>query len=188
MEMLAELEPLLRTFWYIAIPTSLIFLIQSALAIIGIDGGDADVDIDTDTDVGDAGFGAYLSLKNLINFLLGFAWTGVFMYNDFTNKTLLVFIAILVGMAFVFLFFFIMEKMKDLAEDNSFKIDEAIGQIAEVYLPIPANFEGKGKVLVNVKGSTHELQAITKGDRLETSSMVKVLSVKNNSILIVEKL
>ena len=186
MEMLAEFEPLLRTFWYIAIPTSLIFLIQSALAIIGIDGGDAD--IDTDTDVGDAGFGAYLSLKNLINFLLGFAWTGVFMYNDFSNKTSLVFTAILVGMAFVFLFFFVMEKMKDLAEDNSFKIEETIGQIAEVYLPIPADFEGKGKVLVNVKGSTHELQAITKGDRLETSSMVKVLSVKNNSILIVEKL
>jgi hypothetical protein len=37
METLENLDPLLRTFWYIAIPTSLIFVIQTVMTFMGTD-------------------------------------------------------------------------------------------------------------------------------------------------------
>ena len=187
MEFFENLAPLLKTFWIIASFASLVFLIQTILVFAGIDGGDSDLDLDSDGD-GGFGVGEYLTFRNLINFLLGFSWTGVLMYDYFSNKTILVFIAVLVGVVFVLLFFYVMVQIKKLAEDNSFRLEETIGKTAEVYLPIPNEMSGKGKILVSVKGSMHELQAITAGGRIETGAMVIVLSIENGSILKVEKL
>ena len=36
MEMLENLSPLLKTFWFVAIPASLIFIIQTIMTFIGV--------------------------------------------------------------------------------------------------------------------------------------------------------
>ena len=75
-----------------------------------------------------------------------------------------------------------------LSEDNSFKIESTINKTAEVYLTIPANKSGKGKVQISVNGSFHELDAMTLNlEKLPSGSVVKVIAVENN-ILIVEKI
>ncbi len=187
MEFFETLTPLLKTFWIMAIFSSLVFVIQTILVFVGIDGTDADTDFDAEVGHG-VGVGEYLSFRNLINFLLGFSWTGVLMYDNFSNKSILVFIAVAVGLVFVLIFFYVMAQIKTLAEDNSFKIEETIGKTGEVYLRIRNNYSGKGKVLVSVKGSMHELPAITEGERLETGALVVVLSIENDSLLKVEKI
>lgn len=189
MEYFNSLEPLLRTFWFIALPISLIFVIQTIMTFMGFDGSDgmeADFDGDLDTDGG--GVGQFFSFRNFINLLLGFSWTGVLFYHDIENKSLLVAFAVFVGLVFLFFFFWAIKQVKGLAEDNTFMIQDAIGKLAEVYIPIPANMSGKGKVLVSVKGTTHELDAVTNADtKLPTASMVRIVSVENESILKVEK-
>ncbi|MDD3787191.1 MAG: serine protease [Petrimonas sp.] len=164
MDALQNLEPLLRTFWYIAIPVSLIFIIQAIMTFIGgnsMDGVDADFDGDfSDTD---APFQLF-SLRNLINFLLGFSWSGIVFYPLISNKILLIFVATLVGIIFVALFFFIIKQFMRLAENDSFKMEETLNKTAEVYLTIPPQRSGKGKILISVRGSVRELDAITDGD------------------------
>lgn len=190
MEYFDSLEPLLRTFWYIALPVSLIFVVQTILTFVGMDGGDGmDPDFDADVDVDGAGVTQYFSFRNLINFLIGFSWTGVLFFDTIQNKTLLVIVALLIGVTFLLFFFWAIKQVKGLAEDNTFMIEDTIGKTAEVYLPIAPRRMGKGKVLVSVNGSTHELIAATDElIKLKTGTVVKVTAVENESILIVKEI
>lgn len=188
MNFLENYEPLLKAFWYIALPVSIFFGLQTIMTFIGLSGGETDVDMDGDgTDTGDMPFEIF-TLRNLINFLLGFSWTGISLYNKFENKTILIGIAVLVGIAFVAVFFILIKQILKLSEDNSFKIENTINKTADVYLTIPENKSGKGKVQISVNGSFHELDAMTLStEKISSGAVIKVIAVENN-ILIVEKL
>ena len=188
MEFLTGLDPLLRTFWFVAIPASIIFLIQTIMTFIGADASDGiDADFDGDFDGTDAPFQLF-SFRNLINFLLGFGWSGVSLYAIIPNKALLIVTSVIIGLLFIYIFFLVISQLLKLSEDASFKILDTLEKTAEVYLTIPENMIGKGKILISVKGSVHELEAMTQGDRISSGSSVKVVSLNNNSIPIVEKI
>lgn len=59
---------------------------------------------------------------------------------------------------------------------------------ASVYLAIPGNLSGKGKVTLSVKGSYKELDAMTEQELIPTGSMVTVQRIEGNSILIVSSI
>ena len=179
---------LLQGFWLVAVISSGIFLIQTLLTFIGGDAFDGvGADFDGNLDGVDAPFQLF-SLRNLINFLLGFGWTGIAFYHQITNKTLLIFLAFGVGIIFILLFFFLISQILKLTEDNTFKIESLIGKTGEVYLKIPPKGEGLGKVSISVNGSSHELSAITRGEELiPFGTPVKVENIENR-ILIVSKI
>ncbi len=188
MEFFDSMEPLLRTFWYIALPATLIFLIQSVMTFMGMDAHDGvDADFNSDLSHTDAPVQLF-SLRNLINFLMGLGWGGICFYTTIENHLLLTGVALLVGIIFVALFFFVIKQIQKLAEDNSFKIEATVGKIANVYLAVPAAKSGKGKVQISVNGTTHELDAMTEGDKIETGSSVKVVRVEGSTLVFVEKL
>ncbi len=189
METLQSLEPLLRTFWYIALPVSIIFIIQAIMTFVGGNTSDGiAADFDSDFSDTDAPFQLF-SLRNLINFLLGFSWAGIAFYNIIGSKTILLLVAILSGIVFVGIFFIVIRQLMKLTEDDSFRIDETLGKTAEVYLTIPQNRSGKGKILISVKGSVRELEAITdSSEPLPSHSTVKVVKIENNNVLIVDKI
>jgi hypothetical protein len=180
MGFISELDPLLQVFWYIALPVSLIFLIQAIITIVGLS---ADTDIDME---GDLDSMHVFSFRNLINFLLGFSWAGIGFYSAYPSKNIVLIIAILIGLAFVVGFFYLITALNRLAEDNSFKIEESIGKTAEVYLRIPGHRSGKGKVLVSVKGSLKELDAMTDDGQIPTGAPVQVINVEGKNLLIVQ--
>lgn len=184
MELLESLPVLLKSFWYIAIPTSLIFLIQTIITFTGLDVADG-FDTDFHADAHDGDFQLF-SLRNLINFLLGFSWTGISFYSTIGEHTwFLIVLSFVVGVLFVLLFFFVIKQVQKLAEDNSFQINNTLNKTAEVYLTIPENKTGKGKILISVNGAFHELEAMTESGPIPSGSSVKVIKVENN-ILIVE--
>lgn len=188
MEFFESMEPLLRTFWYIALPATLIFLIQSVMTFMGMDGHDGvDADFNSDLDHTAAPFQLF-SLRNLINFLMGLGWGGVCFYGLIENKIALTAVALLVGIVFVALFFLAIKQIQKLAEDNSFKIADTLQKTATVYLAIPATKSGKGKIQISVKGSTQELDAMTEGERIETGAVVKVVRTEGTSLVFVEKI
>lgn len=182
---LEGMDSLQQGFWYIALIFSAIFLIQTILTFIGSDASDGlNADFDGNLDHVDAPFQLF-SLRNLINFLLGFGWTGIAFYNAISNKTLLVVLAAIVGIIFVVLFFFLIQQIMKLTEDNTFNISNLKGKTGEVYINIPPNKTGKGKILVSVNGSNHELDAMTISDEMiASSSIVKVIEVENNILLV----
>ena len=188
MDFLQNLDTLHQVFWYIAIPVSVLFIIQTIMTFMGADASDGlDADFDGDFDGADAPFQLF-SLRNLTNFLIGFSWTGVLLYDNFDSKAVLIFVALLVGIAFVTLFFFMMKQILKLGEDNTFRIESTIGKTANVYLTIPENKSGKGKVQVSVNGTTHELDAITENESIASGNVVRIKTVENGNLLIVEKL
>ncbi len=185
MNFLEHYEPLLKAFWYIALPVSIFFLLQTISTFIGLSGSETDAD--TDGGDGDMPFELF-TLRNLINFLLGFSWTGISFYQSIENKTILIGISVLVGILFVGVFFFLIKQILKLSEDNSFKIENTINKTAEVYLTIPEAKSGKGKIQISVNGSFHELDAITNSpEKLTSGSAVKVVAVEHN-LVIVEKI
>jgi hypothetical protein len=186
MEIIENLEPLLKTFWFVAIPSSIIFIIQTIMTFVGLDSSDGmEADFDGDLSGADAPFQLF-SLRNLINFLLGFSWTGISFYTTILNKPLLISLSLAVGVLFVYLFFIIIRQMQKLAEDNSFKIVNTLHKTAEVYLTIPENKTGKGKIMISINGAFHELAAMTENEKIQTGSVVKVVKIENDNILIVE--
>jgi membrane-bound ClpP family serine protease len=185
MDFLENYEPLLKALWYIALPVSLFFGLQTIMTFVGLSGGETDMD--SDGGDGDEMPFEIFTLRNLIHFLLGFSWTGISFYNSIESKNVLILVSVIVGLLFVAAFFFIIKQVLKLSENNSFKIENALHKTAEVYLTIPAAKTGKGKVQISVNGAFHELDAITlSNEKIPSSATVKVVAIEDN-LLIVEK-
>jgi hypothetical protein len=188
MENFNELDSLLRIFWYLAIPSSLIFLVQTVMTFLGVDASDGlEADFESNL-IGTEGPFQIFSFRNLVHFILGFGWTGISLYHVIDNKSLLIALAFLVGVGFVGMFFFIITQIRKLAEDNTFKISDTVGKIGEVYLTIPERKSGIGKVQISTKGSFKELRAITESETILSGTLVKIKSIDSDNILVVEKL
>jgi hypothetical protein len=65
-------------------------------------------------------------------------------------------------------------------------MSKTLNKTGEVYLTIPEKKTGKGKILISVNGSVHELDAVTENDKIAVGSLVKVVKIENENILIVE--
>ena len=174
-----------QAFWYSALLSSIIFLLQTILTFAGVESSDLDTDFDGDFHHVDAPF-EWFTFRNLINFLLGFGWTGVAFFFFFFDY-ILVALATLVGLIFVAIFFIIIKQFLKLQEDNTFQMEKTIGKTAEVYLKIPAHKSGTGKIQVSINGSFHELNAVTEGEEILSGESVKIINTENK-ILIVEKI
>jgi membrane-bound ClpP family serine protease len=179
----------MKVYWGIAVFASLIFIVQSILTFVGMDAHDgADADFSGhDLQGGEEPFQLF-TFRNLINFLLGFSWTGIAFSNVIGNRILLMVLAFLVGLLFIAIFFLIMRQLMKLAENNSFNINNVLNQIAEVYIPIPEQKKGKGKVSISVHGAMHEIDAITEDERISTGTNVRIVKIEGETLVLVEKL
>jgi len=68
-----------KIFWCIAIPFSLLFILQTIMTFVGLGNGEVDATGDSDTAIhGDTGIEfQFITLKNLIAFFTIFGWTGI---------------------------------------------------------------------------------------------------------------
>ncbi|MBO4397668.1 MAG: serine protease [Bacteroidaceae bacterium] len=175
-----NLDTLQQIFWGCSIVSSLIFVIQLVLTLIGMDHSDVAVDFDG-SDTMDLGNGINLfSIKNLVNFFLGFGWSGVCLYKTITSPILLVLVALLFGCAFVAMFVFIYKQTRKLEKNGAFSINDCLGKSASVYIRIPAGCEGKGKIQISIDGSVHEIDALTDEDEISSGKTVKVVEIVDN--------
>jgi hypothetical protein len=187
-----QLDPALRFYWGIAIFASIVVIIQMTMSFMGmgdIDSGDADVDFSTDTDsLDNAGSMHLLSIRNIFYFLLGFGWAGVSLWSSINNAIVLCIVAVLVGCLFVAIFIFLFRQMMKLQSNGAFNINDAVGKVCDVYLRIPGQNEGMGKVQISFNGSVQELDARTTGDPIPSGAKVRVVRVIDNKVLEVDSL
>lgn len=191
-----SLPPHLRAYWTIAIVVSFLFVIQMCLTLMGL--GDADAG-----DMGDGDFAAaeghadtigtggaiqLFTIRNTINFLLGVGWGGVCLDSVIGNRFLLALASILCGCIMVAAFVVMFRQLMRLEGNGSYRIDECVGQVCDVYIRIPAHRSGSGKVQVSFHGSVQELSAQTDGEAIPSGTKVRVAKVVDRSVLMVEKL
>ncbi len=204
-----------QVFWYIAIPFSVILLIQMIMTFAGMGGGDADIGgseidisgIDPDADanidlsnVSDASDSSgitdidpsfhFFTLRNFIAFFTMFGWAGIAAWNEGLSRTWTIVVALAAGlfmMAVVAALFYYISKLQD--SGGSIKIRNALNQVGNVYIPIKADGGNVGKVQITIQNSLREMPAITKGDMdLATGTVIKVVGIVSNSILVVQKM
>jgi membrane-bound ClpP family serine protease len=178
------LEPMQQMFWGCALVASVVFLIQMVLTMLGMDGHNVDVDFDVadfgdvDTDTMDMGGALSLfSIRNLVSFFVGFGWAGVSLQNLIGNNFWLVLVSILVGAFFVWVFFVVKKQMRKFEANGAFDIKRCEGRTANVYLRIPGQNAGKGKIQISVNGAFHEVDALTDGDPIASGQKVRVVEV-----------
>lgn len=186
--MYEALPLLMKVFWSCALFGSLFMVVQLVLSLIGI--GDTDIDFDGDSLDGlDTSGGMDLfTIKNMVNFFVGFGWGGISFSSVIETEWLLVLVAVLCGCLFVALFIFIFKQLMKIASNNAVGAEACVGMTAEVYLRIPASRGGKGKIQVSLQGALREYNAMTdEPTDISTGSTVKVVEQINTDTLLVVK-
>lgn len=180
-----------QIFWFIALPSTVIFLVLLGMTIFGGDASDQ-VDVSTDVDAGLADGDSipfqFLSLKNIIAFFTVMGWSAIGFIHAGLAPWLVVLLSVICGLIMMFLMAALFYFMSKLAENGTLRMSNAVGKLGEVYLVIPANRRGMGKVQLNVQGSLRTLDAITDdANPIPTNSIIEVLGVIDEQILLVKK-
>lgn len=195
----AALSPIMKVLWCVTLTASLIFLIQTIATFLGADaGGDFDTGfdadgldadgMDSDIDLGHGGMNLY-TFRNLINFLLGFGWTAILLQPQMKSPALLVLVSVVVGVVLVFLVMLLFKWLAGMQQSGNINIyQSAVGCQGKVYLTIPGERAGEGKVQITIDNSVREYTALTDSDTLKTGTPIKVVEVINDSTLLVEEL
>ena len=187
-----SLDLFMKILWCIAIASSLIFIIETVLTFIG---ADVEMDMDTDFDIVDGGFEGDPSMnlytfRNLVNFLLGMSWTAILLNEQIKSKALLMLIAFAVGAAIVFAVMMMFKGLSKMQQSGNINVFEsAVGCSGKVYLTVPGERKGSGKVQININNSVREYDALTDSeDDLKTGTSIKVTEVLDASTLLVEEI
>ena len=187
-----SLDLFMKILWCIDIASSLIFIIETVLTFIG---ADVEMDMDTDFDIADGGFEGDPSMnlytfRNLVNFLLGMSWTAILLNEQMKSKALLMLIAFAVGAAIVFAVMMMFKGLSKMQQSGNINVFEsAVGCSGKVYLTVPGERKGQGKVQININNSVREYDALTDSeDDLKTGTSIKVTEVLDASTLLVEEI
>lgn len=100
------------------------------------------------------------------------------------SQTLLV--AIASGAAAMFVVHWTLQGLHRLQADGTVHIKSAVGRTGSVYLRVPANRTGAGKVTISVQGRSMEFQAMTSQAAIPTGNRVVVTGVLDRETVEVE--
>lgn len=189
-----SLELIQQIFALIAIPSTLILLIQTVLLLIGMGGGgeadsgalDADGDID-DVD-GASGDGlALFSIRGIVSMLAVMGWSGMALLETALPDIISILIAVALGIGMLFLMAYIMKWVSKLQVSGNIDVGNAVGKVAQVYLTIPPSGDGAGKVNITIQDKYCEFSAITTASqKIKTGAYVRVVAVDEVGTLVVE--
>ncbi len=203
----------LQIFYCIAIPSTLVLVIQTVLMFLGLEEGvDDELGIDVpdgeisepdfdsapddgafDQDVsGDAISGIeslhIFTIRGIIAFLVVFGWVGIVMQSAdvglFITVPVAAVCAFAVMVAIAFLFRAVMKLKSNGAADNR----NAVGTAGKVYLTIPPSRSGEGKVNVMLQGTYVERNAVTdETESIPTGCEIIVVGTSGQTSLVVKR-
>ena len=206
-----SLEPAMKVLWAVTLSASLVFVIQTVMTFLGA-AGDTDFDINTDMDTAgpsDIGDGSVdvgadvetgesghlgtgmnlLTFRNFINFLIGFGWTAILLKDSIPATGLRMLIAILVGIVLVAVVMLLFKWLTDMQQSGNINVfKSAVDCEGTVYLTIPGERAGEGKVQITINNSVREYAAVTDGPTLKTGQRIRVVEVVSANTLLVEEI
>ena len=183
-----ELLLVQQIFALIAIPSTLILLIQTVLLLFGIGGGgEADFDAGG-IEGGDDGL-ALFSVRGIVAMLCVMGWSGVALLETALSHAVSIFLSFVLGVAALVGFAYLMKLMMKLQSSGNIDYGNSIGHVAQVYIPIPPGGTASGKVMLTLQEKYIEATAITMGsETLKTGTYVRVVSTDEIGTLVVEPL
>ena len=199
-----------QVFYCIAIPSTLVLLIQTILLFLGLDDDGADDlsgggDIEVSADVyGDGIFDAdgtevpedisgladlkIFTLRGIIAFFVVFGWVGVLMDSAGVALPITIIVAAVCGFAMMIVLALLFRAILRLRNDGNTDNRNAIGTAGKVYLTIPPARTGEGKVQVMLQGSFVERNAVTDDEEaIPTGCEIIVVGVSGQTDLVVKR-
>ena len=192
----ASLSVAMKILWGVTLSASLIFLIQSILTFIGADSDSSGIDTDFDTgfdseaaDAAVEGGNNLYTFRNLINFLLGFGWSAILLQDKITSIPLLIIVSAAIGAGLVALVMYLFKWLSSMQQSGNINLYKlAVGCSGTVYLTIPGERQGEGKVQISISNAVREYDAVTDGESLKTGTPVRVTEVVGPHTVLVEPL
>ncbi|MCY6485320.1 hypothetical protein OW763_13350 [Clostridium aestuarii] len=183
-----------KFFWSLAIPFTALFIIQMVMIIMGID-NDIDVpNMNDNIDIPDMNDGIdvnfenvplkLVSFRNLVIFFTIFSWAGITGSRHGYSKALTILLAIALGIAVIVILSSVYKLIFKLTESGNMDLKNAVGSVGQVYLTIPANRGGSGKIQVIFQSALREMPAITYGQKLKTGTKVVVVGVEKELLVV----
>ncbi|MCG6157200.1 hypothetical protein [Rubinisphaera margarita] len=193
-------------FTWCAVIGGTIFTVQFIMLLIGLDGGgeldfdtpdldvpdadfpdadldgdvslrDAEVDFDHHPDaLTDGWFVGIVSFRSIIAAVTVFGLTGLGALQHMPQEKAFA-TACLAALAMLYLVGWSFKQIYKLRSDGTVKINEAVGEMGTVYLTIPGEDTGAGKVQITLGGRTMEYRATTDGPALKTGTPIVVTRV-----------
>ena len=213
-----SLDPTVKILYFIAIPSTLVFVIQTVMAFLGgIEGGEGVAYSDTsgldldggfdgpdlsempdamdidDVHFGDGGNPADFSimrmftLQGIITFLMVTGWSAIASISAGAKPSLSIIVGVVLGVVAMYAVAKLIHASRRLTENGTLDVRNAIGANAKVYIPIPEQGHGEGKVTLYVQGRYAECDAVTtEPELLRTGTTVRIVDVRNG-VLVVER-
>jgi hypothetical protein len=124
-----------------------------------------------------AWFVGLLTFRTVVAALTFFGIGGLAALEAGLDPLLAVGVAVAAGLGALLLVAHLMRALGTLRSDGAVRIQRAVGVTGTVYLGIPANRTGAGKVTLNLQNRTVEYQAVTPQQELPTGTKIKVVAV-----------
>ena len=190
-----------------AVAGSTVFVVQFVLSLIGlgaehmdasfdlvdhVDSGGLDhVHIGSAGDAHDAMHGhgstrlfGMISFRTVVAAVAFFGLTGLALTETGLTTPIILVAACGAGFAAMYAVHYLMRQLTRLRHDGTMRIEWTVGELASVYIPIPGENSGQGKVQIKRPTGILECAAITaETEPLATGTVVQVVGVVGPSLL-----
>lgn len=131
---------------------------------------------------------AVISFRTVIAAFAFFGLAGLAAQSADTGDINALAIAIAAGLAAMYGVYALMRSLASLRCEGTVRMQSAVGRQASVYLPIPAQNSGNGKIQINLQNRTMEYLATTLGEAIPSGATVVVTEIINSDTVRVQNL
>lgn len=124
-----------------------------------------------------------LSFRAVVAALAFFGLAGLAAESADASISTTLLVAIGSGAVAVAAVYWMMRGLQELRADGTVRIQRAPGRHGTVYLHVPGENSGSGKIQINLQNRTVEYSAVTSGPELRTGTKIVVLGVVNPTTL-----
>ena len=125
------------------------------------------------------------TLQGMVAFSTIFSWSALAGIKRGVKTANAILIGVVMGAILMYIVALIIKNSKKLSEDGTFQMRDTLGQLAEVYIPIPPKNSGYGKVTVSFHNRYMEFNAVTQTDRLlKTGETVRIVDIVNDNVVV----
>ncbi len=183
------LSVLEQVYFWLGIVATVFLIIQIIMLCFTSFGGDVDIDGDGDIDVDTDSGVSIFTVKSITAFFAVGCWAGLLTCALCADNLQWVSVisAIVGGAAAMAVVVLLMRAMLKLQSNGAFQPEKLVGKSATVYVSIPAERSGRGKITLTAQGKFMELDAMTDGARLTVDEAVEIIS-NENECMVVKKL
>ena len=194
-------DPLRAALLCVAVPATVIMILQTVMIFIGM-AGHSDVDMPDDNGIdgvfgndspdapdvhmGDSGLRIF-TVRGMVAFFAVGGWAGLSALSLSGSPSAAIITSLIAGTLALLLVAWFFIWAASLNENGTLQMDSAVGKVGEVYITVPPDMTGTGKVNVIIQGRLTEAEAMTECSRpLKYGEPVEVIGMAVGNTLMVK--